>query len=434
MSKITKREKEMINKSFDIANGVILNYIETDKFKTNYFSFNFIAPLSKEKAHYNAMIPLILMRASQKYPSQAHINKRLQYLYSGDIVARNDSFGEYQIFGMKANMLNDRYTQDTDVTRETVDLLLEMIFNPYLVNGAFDSEFTKGEKINLIDTIEAEVNNKGAYAIKRLMSEMCKDEVFGISKMGEIEDVKKITPESLYLAYKEALSTYKIQIYFVGKANIEAVAEQIKARFFDIERDPVDVDDVNIKLQPGAVKEVVDEEKVSQGKLVLGFRTGYDYKQNEYHLMQLFNEIYGGSPTAKLFINVREKMSLCYYCRSAISQKTGIMVVSSGIESKNKEIAKKAIIEQLDAVKNGDITDEELQSAKKSIKNGFLSIYDGAEAMETWVFFRGLCGISTTPTLEIEKIEKATIDDIKRISEKITLDTVYFLKGEDKNG
>ncbi len=421
----------MIKKSFNIANGVDLHYIETDKFKTNYFSFNFVAPLSREKVHLNAMIPPILMRACQKYPTQALINKRLQYLYSGDIDAKNTSFGEYQIFGMRVNMLNDKYTQGTDVTTETVDLLLEMIFNPYLVNGTFDKEFTEGEKTSLIDVIEAEVNNKGQYAIKRLMSEMCKDEVFGISKMGEVKDVKKITPESLYLAYKYALENYKIQIYFVGKADIDAVCEQFKSRFDGMKRTPIEVDEVEIKLQADEVKEITDIEKVNQGKLVLGFRTGYHYKENEYHLLQLFNEVLGGSPTAKLFLNVREKMSLCYYCRSIINQKNGIMIVSSGIEAKNKEIAQKAIIEQLDAIKNGDISDEELLNAKKSIKNGFLSVYDSAESLEAWAFYRGLCGISTTPDKEIEKIEKTTASDIQKIANRITLDTVYLLKGEE---
>ncbi|MBO5338537.1 MAG: insulinase family protein [Clostridia bacterium] len=421
----------MINKSFEIAKGVKLNYIETDKFKTNYFSFNFIAPRSKKTAHFNAMLPLILMRACEKYPSQALLNKRLQYLYSGDICAKNSDFGEYQIFGMKANMLNNRFTPDTDVTYEMVDLLCQMIFKPYLVNGAFDSEFTKGEKINLIDTIEAEVNNKGQYAIKRLMSEMCKDEVFGISSTGEIADVEKITPKSLYEAYQYALKSYKIEIYFVGSADIDSVANQFKAYFEGVERAPIEIEPVAIKMRADEAKEVVDTEKVNQGKLVLGFRTGYHYSQNEYHLIQLFNEVFGGSPTAKLFTNVREKMSLCYYCRSAVNQKTGIMVVSSGIESKNKEIAKNAILAQLDMMKNGEISEEEFASAKKSIKNGYLSVYDGAEAMEAWSFYRGLCGISTTPMLEIEKINKTTIKDIVDVSNKMTLDTVYFLKGED---
>ena len=422
----------MITKSFNIANGVELHYIETDKFKTNYFSFNFLAPLSREKVHFNAMIPPILMRACKKYPNQALINKRLQYLYSVDIDAKNTSFGEHQIFGMRVNMLNDKYTQGTDVTHETVDLLLEMIFNPYLVNGEFDSEFCEGEKTSLIDVIEAEVNNKGQYAVKRLMSEMCKDEVFGISKMGEVEDVKKITPKSLYESYKYALKSYKIQIYFVGKTNIDAVVEQFKSRFAGLERAPIDIDEAPIKLTANEVKEVTDVEKVNQGKLVLGFRTGYHYKENEYHLLQLFNEVFGGSPTAKLFLNVREKMSLCYYCRSIINQKNGIMIVSSGIESGNKEIAKEAILAQLEAIKNGDIAEEELLNAKKSIKNGFLSVYDGAESLEAWAFYRGLCGISTTPDKEIAKIENTTVEDIQRIAKRITLDTVYFLTGEEK--
>lgn len=423
----------MIKESFKIADGVNLHYIETEKFKTNYFSFNFIAPLSRDTVHFNAMIPLILMRACEKYPSQAEINKRLQFLYSGDIDARNDSFGEYQIFGFKANMLNDRYTQGTDVTGEMINLLCEMIFEPYIKNDAFDKEFTRGEKTTLIDAIEAEINNKGQYAVKRLMSEMCKDEVFGISKMGEVDDVKKITEKSLYEAYKNAIKNNIIEIYFVGKADITKVVSALKERFDGVERTPQLVQPVEIKMSADTVKEVVDTEKVNQGKLVLGFRLGYHYSENKYHLIQLFNEIFGGSPTAKLFLNVREKMSLCYYCRSLVNQRTGIMLVSSGIESKNKDVAKEAILVQLEMIKRGEISDEEFASAKKSIRNGYLAIYDGAEAMETWSFFRGICGIETTPIAECEKIESVSIDEIKEIASKITLDTIYFLKGEDVN-
>ena len=423
----------MIKESFKIADGVNLHYIETEKFKTNYFSFNFIAPLSRDTVHFNAMIPLILMRACEKYPSQAEINKRLQFLYSGDIDARNDSFGEYQIFGFKANMLNDRYTQGTDVTGEMINLLCEMIFKPYIKNDAFDKEFTRGEKITLIDAIEAEINNKGQYAVKRLMSEMCKDEVFGISKMGEVDDVKKITEKSLYEAYKNAIKNNIIEIYFVGKADITKVVSALKERFDGVDRTPQLVQPVEIKMLADTVKEVVDTEKVNQGKLVLGFRLGYHYSENKYHLIQLFNEIFGGSPTAKLFLNVREKMSLCYYCRSSVSQRTGIMLVSSGIESKNKEVAKKAILDQLEMIKNGEVSEEEFESAKKSIRNGYLAIYDGAEAMEAWSFFRGFCGINTTPIAECEKIENVSIEEIKAVANKITLDTVYFLKGEDAN-
>lgn len=422
----------MLTKSKIIANGVKINYIHTDKFKTNYISINLISPLSRESAHYNSMLPIVLMRGSKNYPTQAAINKRLQFLYSGDVIARNTNFGEYHIIGVKANMLNNRFASDVDIASETIDLLCDMLFNPFVKDDAFDESYTECEKISLIDTIESEINEKGRYAIKRLMSEMCKDEVFGISKLGSVEDVKKITNKSLYEAYKNAIKTYPIEIYLVGDYDFDMISDKFENVFKNIERSPIEIKQEKIVTEVEEVKRVVDVERVKQGKLVLGFRTCYDASENKYHLVQLFNEIYGGSPTAKLFVNVREKMSLCYYCRSNVSQRTGIMLVSSGIESKNKEIAEKAILEQLEMIKQGKITDEEFESAKKSIRNGYMQIYDSAEAMETWTFFRTLCGISTTPSKECDKIESTTIEDIKELSSRFKLDTVYFLTGEGK--
>lgn len=423
----------MITKTIEIASGVQLKYIETDKFKTNYFSFNFISPLSNEKAHFNALIPLVLMRGSNKYKTQSEINKRLQYLYSGDVAARNDSFGEYQIIGFKANMLDNRFANDTDITMETVSLICSLLFDPLLENGKFTEAYTKGEKLNLVDIIESERNNKTRHSIIRLTEEMCVNEVFGVSKLGEIENVKKITSKSLYEAYLQMLATYPVEIYFVGKCDIDALASLLKKQFVNITRSVIKIPMAKTIEKATEVKRVVDTENVKQGKLCLGFRTGYKVEENKYYLMQLFNEVFGGSPTSKLFVNVREKMSLCYYCRSIINQRNGIMKVASGIEFDNKEIAEKAIIDQLDQIKKGNITEEEFESAKKSIRNGYLQIYDSAESMETWTFYRGICQSKSTPLDECNKINTATIDDIKSVAEKMTLDTVYFLKGIDKS-
>ena len=422
----------MITATKQIANGVKINFIKTDKFKTNYLSINFISPLKKENAHYNSMLPLVLMRGTRSYPSQKEINKRLQYLYSGDIIALNNSFGEYQIFGFKVNMLNNKFASDLEIDSETIDLVCELAFDPYVVDGAFDKAYTEGEKINLIDTIESEINEKGKYAIKRLMTEMCKNEVYGISKLGSVEDVKAIDNKTLYEAYKRAVAEYPIEIFFVGDGDFEKIANKFKTVFSKIQRNPIEIPVSTPVYDVKEVKEIVEEENVKQGKLVLGFRTGYKAEYNQYHIMQMFNEIYGASPTAKLFLNVREKMSLCYTCRSIINQKNGIMLVSSGIDSKNKEIAEKAILDQLKSIKNGDISDEELESAKKSLKNGYMQIYDSAELMEVWAFFRSLCGISTTPKAECEKLDTVTKNDIQEVARRIKLDTVYFLKGKEK--
>lgn len=427
----------MITKSVKIADGVKLNYIESDKFKTNYFSFNFISKLSSEDASYNSLIPLILMRGCKSYPSQAEINKRLQYLYSGEIGARNDKFGEYQIFGLRANMLDNRYCQGTDVTKDTIDLVCDMIFEPYLVDGAFDEGYTKGEKINLVDIVQSEINNKTKHSMKRLMEEMCKNEVFGLSKYGTVEEINKITSKSLYEAYKATLKSCPIEIYFVGKCDLKSLENSLKLRFEGLDRRVKSIETEKTVERADSVKQVVDEENVKQGKLCLGFRTGYKPEENKYYLLQLFNEVFGGSPTSKLFMNVREKMSLCYFCRSIVNQRNGVMIVASGIEFDNKAIAEKAILEQLNAIKEGNITEEEFESARKSIRNGYLQIYDSADSMEVWTFFRSLCGSYVTPLSECEKVEKATIEDIKDVAKKMTLDTVYFLKGkstEVKNG
>lgn len=425
----------MVTQTREISKGVKISYIHTPKFKTNYISINFISPLSKERAHLNSMLPLVLMRGTKSYPTQTEINKRLQFLYSGDIAARNSSFGEYHIFGFKANMLNNRFATDVDIDEGMVDLLCEMAFAPHLTNGIFDKAYTEGEKINLIDTIEAERNNKGKHAVNRLMSEMCRDEVFGIQKLGTVDDVRKITVQTLYEYYQKAISELPIEIFFVGEGDFDKIASKFEKAISKFERRPIEIEKANIITDVESVKEVTDVESVKQGKLVLGFRTGYRPEDNKYHLLQLFNEIYGGSPTAKLFLNVREKMSLCYYCRSIVGQRTGIMLVSSGIEVANKEIAQSAIIEQLDMIKSGNVTAEELDSAKRSLINGYMQIYDSADAMESWVFFRSICGITTTPALECEKVASTTVEEICSLVKGFKLDTVYFLKGkESANG
>ena len=238
----------MITRFTEIADGVKLNYIETDKFKTNYVSFNFMAPLEKERASLNTLLCSVLMRGTEKYPTQSLINKKLQYLYSGEVATRNDKTGEYQIFGLKANMLDNRYTADTNVTEGMTDIICELIFRPYLENGVFAPSYVEGEKINLIDAIDAEINNKTRYSMQRLNEEMFRSEVFGISKYGTKEQVMEINPEGLYKAYKYALERYKIEIYFVGKCDFEKVKEKFASYFKGIKRDVIPLKDADIVL------------------------------------------------------------------------------------------------------------------------------------------------------------------------------------------
>ncbi|MBQ8393396.1 MAG: insulinase family protein [Clostridia bacterium] len=424
----------MITRTIKIAEGARVNYIHTDKFKTNLISFNFITQMNRETVHFNAMIPVILMRGCKKYPTQADLNRRLQYLYSTDIDARNNNVGEFQVFGFSSNMLNNRFAEEVNIAEEVSQLLCQMIFEPYTEKGAFLKKYVESEKTNLIDTIEAEINNKTRYSMNRCMEEMCKDEIFSVKKYGTVEDVESIDEKSLYNAYLKALRQCKIEIYVVGDCDFESIAGIFKSYLDKIDREVVEPVRYPIVRKATEVKRVDECQDINQGKLCIGMRTGRNIEDGSHHIAQLFSEIYGASPTSKLFVNVREKMSLCYFCRSVIQQRNGVLMVASGIEFTNKEIAEEAILKQLEAIKNGEITVEELENAKRSLCNSYMSIYDGVYPMEIWTLNRSLSGNYDTPLDEKRKVESATIEEIVEYAKGITLDTVYFLKGEDKNG
>lgn len=420
----------MITKQIQISDGVTINYIETEKFKSNYISVNFISELDKKSSFLNSMIPRILSHASGSYPSQADIDKRLQYLYSASLTTKNTSYGQYHIFGFLSDMLNDKYALGTMVADEMVNFLCDIIFNPYLEDGVFSKQFTENEKLEMIDSIEAEINSKTSYSITRCIENMFEGEIFSIRKTGTVEDVEKITPKMLYDAYKNALSTCRVEIYAVGKLDIDKVASTFKAHFDKIERSVTKIIDITPALIQREIKQICEIDDVSQGKLCMGFRLG---KSDDAVLANLFSELYGASPTSKLFVNVREKKSLCYTCRSIISLKTGSMCVVAGIEATNKEVAEKAIIEQLECVKRAEITDEELESAKKSLKNAYLSIYDRPSALATWSLNRKLSGVDSIPMLEYERLDLITKEQIASFAQEINLDTVYFMRGELEN-
>jgi predicted Zn-dependent peptidase len=264
---------------------------------------------------------------------------------------------------------------------------------------------------------------------------MNKGTVFAVRRFGTAEDVSKITAEELYNAYTNALATYPIEIYVTGNCDFYEVASEFKRHFEKITRNVMPLKKAKIiRSANNSVKQLSEKQNIAQGKLAMGFRTGKSIEDGNYHIYHLFNEIFGASPTSKLFVNVREKMSLCYYCRSAISQRTGVMLVSSGIKFENKEIAEKAILEQLEAMKNGDISIEELENAKRSLKNAYMQIYDSPSAMQAWTLNREISNNNDIPLEEAAKVENTTVEQIAELAKGITLDTVYFLKGEDNNG
>ncbi len=413
-----------------ITEGVTLNVVKTDKFKTGYLSFNFITPLKKETASLYSLVPQVLMRGTRKHKDTASLKIALDDLYAASVEERVFRRGENQICGLNASWISDKYSIDgTEVTQGTLDIINELLFDPYTENGVFSLGYVETEKRNHIDDIKAIINNKNGYAVRRCQDEMCKDEPFGIWEYGDIESVSAITPEGLFEAYKEWLSTARIEIFYVGDYDVDLLSGRIKKMFEQASRNYTKQQKTLVIKDVKEVKEITEKCAASQGKLSLGFRLGCAVGEEGYRAFPLFVEMYANSPVSKLFMNVRERLSLCYYCRAIPDGIKGIMVVTSGIEVSDKEKAQNEILAQLDNVRQGKITDEEIGLAKKSLKNAYNEIYDNPASLEGWYLTRILSEQYKDPDVVCEEILSVTKEDIIKAANNVKLDTVYFLEG-----
>lgn len=421
-----------------IADGVQLSYLETGKFKTNFLSFNFIAPLGRETAAKCALIPPVLLRGSEKYPTMAEISKKLDYLYASSLSARNYKRGERQVFGICAGMIDSAYTiGGEDLVSEVVGVLEDILLHPVTNGAAFDAAYIESEKNNLIDTINGNINDKAYYARLRCIEEMCRNERFGLSENGTVEEVAACTAADVYAQYKLALEQYPIEIFFVGQCDIDRLTERFVALFAGVKRAPMTIPETEIIRSAGESKTVVEDMPVNQGKLTIGYRSGVTLNDAEYPAFMLFNGIFGGGVTSKLFMNVREKMSLCYYCSSSPEPSKGLMLVQSGIEVKNREIAQKAIFEQLADVQAGRFDQAEFDGALLGLINNYQELSDSARGLEHWYLGRMLDGVPGDPDDVVESLKAVTREQIIEAANKVSLDTIYFLngtlKGEDED-
>lgn len=423
-------------KRIELSEGIFLNIIQSDKFKTEYFDFNLILPLRKETASLAALLPQVLKRGCKSYPSMASLSKRLDYLYSTGFSTRVIKRGEAQILGFTMDFLRDSLIPDgKSLAADVFALLKDILFNPLVRCGAFKKDYVEGEKKNLIDAIRSLINNKNAYAMKKCHEAMCSGSAFAVSENGTEEDVDGITGKALYAFYRETIATARMELFYVGAAPEEKILPLVQSLVKELERRPV----LPVVTEPfhrtrETVAELTEEMEVAQGKLILGFRSGHTLSDKNYTAYALFNELYGGSPTSKLFENVREKMSLCYYCRSIPEAHKGILTVASGIEVENRDKAVKEILHQLELTQEGRISDEELASAKKSLVNSYRQLYDDNAGMALWYLSRHIAGNTLTIEQVIEEIGKVTKEEIAACAADTQLDTVFFLKGTLKNG
>lgn len=419
----------------EIASGVFFNAIKETKFKSNLISLRFIAPLDNQTAAKNALLFPVLLRGSVNFPDIGSIRREEESVYDTDISDGVYKRGDSQILEIRMSLLDNRFSIDgMDITDRAVRLLSDILFSPLTENGAFCAEYVESEKQMLIDDIRAQVNDKRRYAMQRLSEEMFSDDIFGISELGTVESVEAITASSLMDQYKELFSRARIEIFAVGNFDFDSLRETFGSLFGKSQRSYLYEQTTKPLSQAREeVKTVYERQNISQGKLSMGFYTGITVGNPDYTAMQLLNIIYGAGVTSKLFLNVREKLSLCYYCGSSDNGQKGFMTVHSGIEFKNEKKAADEILAQLDEIKNGNISENEMRDAKLALIDSAERIADSAGNTLNWYFACVMNGQMITPEEKCEKILAVTAEDIVRISAKIRLDTYYFLCAKEEN-
>ena len=415
-----------------IFDGVELCTVSAEGFKTACASLSFVMPLG-EKASLYALVPNVLTRSCKEYPDVTSVERKLALLYGAEIIVDITKSGENQVLKIEVSCIDDRFSIGEErITNECLELLFQMVFEPRLEKGVFCADDVESEKRLLAERLVAENSDKRTYAKNRCNEIMFENELYGIHRYGTVEDIEKITPEKLYEAYKEILEKSKILLCVSG-GSFSNVEELLEKYISDDERN-IELNETLYVEECEDVKYVKEQEAVKQGKLVMGFRLGMKGEDDNYAARRVMVDLFGGSPHSKLFTVVREKMSLCYYCSAMMFRQKGVMLVQSGIESYNEEKAKNAILLQIEDIKNGNFSDDDIASSVKALEDGFRSVSDSAESVASWFTSQVSSKEFLYPEDFIEQFKKVTREDIIEAAKAVSLDTVFMLEGTGEGG
>lgn len=413
-----------------VAPGITLRAMQTEKFKTACFSVNYLRPHTAETAALDALLPSVLLRATERYPDIRSISMQLDALYGASLGTMLRRKGEVKLVGFYAEFIEDAFLPEGEtVFAPVLEMVEQVLFHPLTENGVFCAQNVEGEKQNLINAIESELNDKRSYATTQMLNVMCAEEAYGVPRLGRAEEARAITPEALWEHYQKVLTTSRIELFYAGRKDPKTVAQALKKLFAGHHPQVCVPVGTQVIRRAEAVKESSQSMDVTQGKLVIGLRTGITVEDADYPALVLLNAAFGAGVTSKLFVNVREKLSLCYYASSSLEKFKGVMLISSGVDFANFEKAKTAILNELDACKRGEISSEELESARRMVLSAFRASQDSPAQLDEFHMGAAIAEVDDIDEL-MKKFRVLTVDDLTAAAQKLTVDTVYFLKGE----
>ena len=418
-------------KTIELFPGVTLRCCRDDRFKQNVLSLQFLRPMCREEASLNALLPAGLLRGCKSCPDMRSVTLKLDDLYGASIGALVRRTGDIQSTGLSCGFIDDRFTLEGDaLLAPMMAFLEEILLDPVTADGVFSAEYVASEKQNLIWTLESQRNDKRAYAGNQLLKQLCKEDSYGLPRLGEIAEVEAITPESLYAHYRKVLEESPVHVFFVGSMDPEAVADALRPMLSRLAKQPMTLPS-QTGLKPGDYCEREEVLDVAQGKLCMGYVTPITLRDPRYAAVQVCNTIFGAGMTSKLFMQVREKMSLCYDIGSGFHGSKGIMTVSAGIEFEKKDIVLQEVKHQLQQILEGNVSREEMAAAKESLLSMLRSYHDSPGAIEGYYASAAISGIGMDTAQFMAAVEAVELSDVIAAAKTLQLQAVYFLKGEN---
>ncbi len=424
----------MIPTVHSVTDALTLRICHTDKFKAGMLSVSAVLPIKRDSVYKTTLLLSVLRRGTEKYPSLEKINQHLDYLYGTELSIRNFYRGDAQIIGFSAELLDASYLPTgEDTMGEVLDMMSQILFHPLLdANGLLDARYVESEKQLQCDAIRAQKNNPRAYAADRCRAILYRNDACGAPVLGTEAEIMKVTPADLTAHWRHLLSQITLDCFYVGTASPDGIAALLCKQ---LAPDLIAARHAAAKLRPSAVVptgETVRRDEsleVAQGHLLLGLCTGITVCDPSYYACAVYNEMLGTSPVSKLFVNVREKHSLCYHCSSTYNAYKGAMLISCGLARENREPAETEITAQLRALAEGDFSEEELEAAKRSLAGVYRQIADSPAALESFYFGRALAGVADSVEHCRQAFLSVTREDVIAVAKSVCVDTVYYLDG-----
>ena len=415
----------------ELKKGVTLHTINTNKFKTNLFAVFLAVPLEKENVTKDALVASILRRGTQNIQSQELISKKLEEMYGACFDCGIEKTGDNHVIKFYLEAINEEFLpQKEELTKECINILFDIIFNPLIEKNGFKTEYVESEKKNLKQIIESKIDNKRMYSFERCVEEMFKDEPYGLYKYGYVDDLDKLTPQNLYEYYKNLISRCKIDIFISGTLENKVIDDIIKNTYVINnlkERMPEYIVEEKKSKQPKEAKTVEEHMQVGQGNLVIGLNVNSN-QENSKFITSVYNAILGGGANSKLFQNVREKESLAYTAGSNYKRQKNAIFIRCGIEIDNYEKALQTIKKQLIDIQEGNFTQEDIDNSKKLITESIISISSEQDSEITYYYGQELSESFVSIDEYINKINNVTKDEIVKLANNVFVNTVYFLR------